>query len=278
MPELPEVETVRRGLIPVLEGRRLIRVVARRPDLRLPLPENLGQCLVGRRVMRLDRRGKYLLWHVDGNVVLIVHLGMSGRMRIFEGPPPPEELHDHVIFSTEDEVTIRFCDPRRFGLILLSETSVLASHRLLASMGPEPLDEAFNGPFLARQLAGRKSPIKTALMDQRLVAGLGNIYVCEALFRSAISPLRRSGSIGAVRAERLVAAIKTVLLDAIAAGGSTLRDHRRPDGELGYFQHRFDVYDREGKPCSECPDGTCPGVRRIVQGGRSTFYCSKWQR
>jgi formamidopyrimidine-DNA glycosylase len=278
MPELPEVETVRRGLIPVLEGRRLTRVVARRPDLRLPLPPDLGQRLIGRRVLRLDRRGKYLLWHVEDDAVLIVHLGMSGRMRIFEGPPPPEEAHDHVIFTTEDDVTIRFCDPRRFGLVLLCETSALSSHRLLAPMGPEPLDAVFDGPFLARQLAGRASPIKTALMDQRLVAGLGNIYVCEALFRAGISPLRRAGSIGAARVVRLVDAIKAVLLDAIAAGGSTLRDHRRPDGELGYFQHRFAVYDREGQPCPECAEGTCPGVRRIVQGGRSTFYCSKRQR
>lgn len=278
MPELPEVETVRRGLIPVLEGRRLKRVVARRPDLRLPLPPDLGQRLIGRRVLHLDRRGKYLLWHVEDDAVLIVHLGMSGRMRIFDGPPPPEEAHDHVIFTTEDDVTIRFCDPRRFGLVLLCETSALASHRLLAPMGPEPLDAVFDGPFLARQLAGRASPIKTALMDQRLVAGLGNIYVCEALFRAGISPLRRAGSIGAARVVRLVDAIKAVLLDAIAAGGSTLRDHRRPDGELGYFQHRFAVYDREGLPCPECAEGTCPGVRRIVQGGRSTFYCSKRQR
>lgn len=278
MPELPEVETVRRGLIPVLEGRRLTRVVARRPDLRLPLPPDLGQRLTGRRVLRLDRRGKYLLWHVEGDAVLIVHLGMSGRMRIFDGAAPPEEAHDHVIFSTEDGATIRFCDPRRFGLILLTEESELASHRLLAPMGPEPLDPGFDAAFLARQLAGRASPIKSALMDQRLVAGLGNIYVCEALYRSGISPRRRSGSIGAARVARLADAIKTVLREAITAGGSTLRDHRRPDGELGYFQHSFAVYDREGEPCPECAQGTCPGVRRIVQSGRSTFYCSRRQR
>ncbi len=278
MPELPEVETVRRGLVPVLEGRRLTRVIARRADLRRPLPPDLGQRLTGRRVERLERRAKYLLWRIEGGDVVILHLGMSGRVKVFTADPPAEERHDHLIFETEDGVVVRFCDPRRFGSLDLSSAADLAGHPLLRDLGVEPLEPGFDAAYLARRLAGKTGPIKAALLDQRVIAGLGNIYVCEALFRAGISPLRRAGSIVGIRATRLAAAIRSVLGEAIAAGGSSLRDHRRPDGELGYFQHSFAVYDREGHACPACAQGACPGVRRIVQAGRSTFYCSARQR
>lgn len=278
MPELPEVETVRRGLVPVLEGRRLTRVIARRADLRRPLPPDLGQRLTGRRVERLERRAKYLLWRIEGGDVVILHLGMSGRVKVFTVDPPAEERHDHLIFETEDGVVVRFCDPRRFGSLDLSTADALAGHPLLRDLGVEPLEPGFDAAYLAQRLAGKSGPIKAVLLDQRVIAGLGNIYVCEALFRAGISPLRRAGSIAGVRATQLATAIRSVLGEAIAAGGSSLRDHRRPDGELGYFQHSFAVYDREGHACPACAKGACPGVRRIVQGGRSTFYCSARQR
>ena len=278
MPELPEVETVRRGLVPVLEGRRLVRVIARRGDLRRPLPPDLGQRLTGRRVERLERRAKYLLWRIEGGDVVILHLGMSGRVKVFPADAPAEERHDHLIFETDAGAVVRFCDPRRFGSLDLTTDGELAGHVLLRDLGPEPLEAAFDAACLESRLAGRSGPIKMALMDQRLVAGLGNIYVCEALFRAGISPRRRAGSVSGGRASRLVTAIREVLGEAIAAGGSSLRDHRQPDGELGYFQHRFAVYDREGQGCPACPGGACPGVRRIVQSGRSTFYCPARQR
>jgi formamidopyrimidine-DNA glycosylase len=278
MPELPEVETVRRGLVSVLEGRRLARVIARRGDLRWPLPPDLGQRLTGRRVERLERRAKYLLWRIEGGDVVILHLGMSGRVKVFTADPPAEERHDHLIFETEDGAVVRFCDPRRFGSLDLTTDGELAGHALLRNLGPEPLETGFDAAYLARRLTGKTGPIKAALMDQRLVAGLGNIYVCEALFRAGISPRRRAGSLSVPRLERLAEAVRAVLGEAIVAGGSTLRDHRRPDGELGYFQHRFAVYDREGQACPACTRGACPGVRRIVQAGRSTFYCPARQR
>ncbi len=278
MPELPEVETVRRGLVPVLEGRRLIRVIARRADLRRPLPPDLGQRLTGRRVERLERRAKYLLWRIEGGDVVILHLGMSGRVKVFTADPPPEERHDHLIFETEDGAVVRFCDPRRFGSLDLTTADALMDHPLLRDLGSEPLVPEFDATYLARRMKGKTGPIKASLMDQRVIAGLGNIYVCEALFRAGISPLRRAGTIAGLRAERLVVAIRSVLGEAIAAGGSSLRDHRRPDGELGYFQHSFAVYDREGQACPACAKDRCPGVRRIVQSGRSTFYCSARQR
>jgi formamidopyrimidine-DNA glycosylase len=281
MPELPEVETVRRGLVGVLEGRRIARVAARRPDLRVAFPPDFAARLEGRRVTTLDRRAKYLLARLDDGWVWAIHLGMSGRMTV--GRPdalPPLDLHDHVVIDTEDGTEIRFRDPRRFGLMALIERDRLADHPLFKGLGPEPLAPEFGGSRLALALKGRRTSIKAALLDQRLVAGLGNIYVCEALFRSGLSPRRMAGRVQGGLAVELAAAIVAVLTDAIAAGGSSLRDHRQPSGELGYFQHRFAVYDREGKPCPGC---TCDvkltgGIRRIVQGGRSTFYCPRRQR
>ena len=276
MPELPEVETVRRGLAPVLEGHRLIRVQARRPDLRRPLPDDFAGRIEGRRVLSCGRRGKYLLIHLDDGRVLIVHLGMSGRILIFRDRAPPLDAHDHVIFETDGGVTIRYNDQRRFGLMALAWADSLESHPLLAGLGPEPLGNAFGGPVLAERLAHRSSPIKSALMDQSVVAGLGNIYACESLFRAGLSPRRRAGTVGPVRARRLADAIRRVLGEAIEAGGSSLRDHRLPSGELGYFQHAFAVYGRDGESCPGC---TCGGaIRRIVQSGRSTFYCHLRQR
>jgi len=285
MPELPEVETVRLGLSPVLEGHRLAWVEVRRGDLRIPFPERFAARLEGRRVARLARRAKYILVHfTDGGEVLLIHLGMSGRM-VVAGPGlanAPREVspHDHVVIETDAGARVVFNDARRFGLMTLIAPDAVAAHPLLAGLGPEPLDDTFTGRALAARLKGRATSIKAALLDQRNVAGLGNIYVCEALFRAGLSPRRRAGTVQGGRAERLVAAIKQVLADAIAAGGSTLRDHRRPDGELGYFQHRFSVYDREGQPCPGC---VCEvtrtgGIRRIVQGARSTFYCALRQR
>lgn len=279
MPELPEVETVRRGLATVLEGRRLVRVQALRPDIRVPLPPDFVQALTGKRVASLGRRAKYLLMAVEGGPVVIGHLGMSGRMTVAAGEPPPGK-HDHVRFVTNDGVTVSFCDPRRFGLMVFAEADGLDRHPLLAGLGPEPLDESFTAAVLAAALAGRASPIKAALLDQRTVAGLGNIYVSEALFRAGISPLRLAGSLTRREVARLVPAIKAVLGEAIAAGGSSLRDHVQPSGELGYFQHRFAVYDRAGEACPgcDCDRARTGGIRRIVQSGRSTFYCSQRQR
>ena len=276
MPELPEVETIRRGLAPVLEGRRFTRVRARRADLRRPLPDNFADRIEGRRVLSCGRRGKYLLIHLDDGQVLIAHLGMSGRIMIYPNPPPPLDRHDHVIFETGAGATIRFNDRRRFGLMALARADALDFHPLLAGLGPEPLGNAFDGPVLARRLKGRVAPLKSALMDQSVVAGIGNIYACESLFRAGLSPRRRAGTVGPVRAHRLAAAIRRVLGEAIEAGGSTLRDHRLPSGELGYFQHAFAVYGRGGEPCPRCACGG--GIRRIVQSGRSTFYCPMRQR
>jgi formamidopyrimidine-DNA glycosylase len=277
MPELPEVETVCRGLRPVLEGHRLERVIARRPDLRFPLPDGFGQRLTGRRVTRVGRRAKFMLITLDDGWVVIGHLGMSGRMRIFDKPPlPPEEPHDHVILETDTGAVIRFNDPRRFGFLDLVEEAALAENRFLAGLGPEPLDAAFDALELARRLAGKATPLKAALLDQRVVAGLGNIYVSEALHMAGLSPKRKAGTVGPARAGRLVEAIKAVLERAIAAGGSSLRDHRQTNGELGYFQHDFQVYGREGEACPRC--GQAHAVKRLVQSGRSTFFCSHCQR
>ena len=280
MPELPEVETVRQGLADVLEGRRLHRVQAMRPDLRFPLPENFEGRLSGRQVEKLARRGKYLLIHLQERLTLIAHLGMSGRFRIFNTSPPPLERHDHVVFEVEGGISVRFNDPRRFGFMDLADTDTLAGHKMLKNMGPEPLANDFNGPVLAAALKGRKSPIKAALLDQSVIAGMGNIYVSEALFRAGLSPKRKSGTVQGGRAENLARAIRDVLNEAIAAGGSSLRDHRQPSGELGYFQHSFAVYGCTGQPCPGC---TCDptrtgGIRRITQSGRSTFYCAAKQR
>jgi len=276
MPELPEVETVRRGLAPVLEGHRLARVVIRRRDLRWPLPDDFGQRLTNREIVAVDRRAKFLLIRLDDGTVWIAHLGMSGRFRIFDGPPPPEETHDHVIVETEAGVVIRYNDPRRFGFMDLTTNEDLDTYPMLAAMGPEPLGGDFTAVVLAGRLKGRAAPIKAALLDQHTVAGLGNIYVCEALHQAGISPKRKARSVQGGRAERLHAAIQDVLSRAIEAGGSSLRDHRQPDGELGYFQHNFLTYGRADKNCRRCGDGHL--IRQFVQSGRSTFYCPNCQR
>ncbi|MCF4167447.1 bifunctional DNA-formamidopyrimidine glycosylase/DNA-(apurinic or apyrimidinic site) lyase [Zavarzinia compransoris] len=275
MPELPEVETVCRGLALALEGRRLSRVVARRPDLRLPLPVDLSARLEGRIVAAIRRRAKYMLWEMDDGTVLIGHLGMSGRMHVGEGAMPDPKPHDHVTFETVEGPWVIFNDHRRFGLMVLDHRDTLDGHPLLAGIGPEPLGNRFDGPTLSRALAGRRTPIKAALLDQKVVAGLGNIYVSEALFRARISPLREAATVAGARAARLVPAIRDVLNEAIAAGGSTLRDYVRADGELGYFQHSFKVYDREGAPCPACDRSV---ILRIVQSNRSTYYCPRCQK
>ena len=268
MPELPEVETTVRGLEHVLKGRRIARVEARRPDLRRALPVDLGQRLTGARVTSLRRRAKYGVINTDRGDSLIFHLGMSGRWRI---DPTDIEKHDHLLVETDDERRLALNDARRFGSLDIVRTDELADWPPFKALGPEPLD--ITADELKRRLDGRIAPIKLLLLDQRIIAGLGNIYVCEALFRAGIHPKRPGGSISLERLKRLVPAIHDVLEEAIAAGGSTLRDFASPDGKLGYFSKRFAVYDREGQPCS------CGGaVKRIVQGGRSTFYCPRCQR
>jgi formamidopyrimidine-DNA glycosylase (fpg) len=279
MPELPEVETVRRGLLPKLVGRRIVRLVQRRRDLRIPLPAKFAERVEGRRVLGIDRRAKYLLLRLDDGNTLIAHLGMSGRMTLHDAASAAEhpfDRHDHVVFDMDDGWQVRFNDARRFGLMLLVPTGAVASHKAFKGLGPEPLDDGFDGAALAARLKGRKTPIKAALLDQKTLVGVGNIYACEALFLSGISPRRSAHTVQRERAERLVAAIKQVLLRSIDDGGSTLRDHVQPGGELGYFQTRFKVYDRAGAPC---PTRDCGHlVRRLVQSGRSTFYCARCQR
>jgi formamidopyrimidine-DNA glycosylase len=278
MPELPEVETVMRGLQVRLEGRVLRRAVARRPDLRWPLPAGLAERLTGARVTGFRRRAKYILMRLDSGWSVLLHLGMSGRMIVEPVGRNDITLHEHIELETDDGWRVGFVDPRRFGSVDLIETEREDSHRLLAGLGPEPLDDAFSIGVLTEALEGKKTPIKAALLDQKIVAGLGNIYVCEALFRARIAPQRVASSVPGARARRLLPAIKQTLTEAIAAGGSSLRDYVQPDGELGYFQHAWKVYGREGAPCPACPsDASCTGVRRIVQSGRSTFYCAKTQ-
>ncbi|MBI1330080.1 MAG: bifunctional DNA-formamidopyrimidine glycosylase/DNA-(apurinic or apyrimidinic site) lyase [Alphaproteobacteria bacterium] len=291
MPELPEVETVRRGLLPVLEGHHIVSAKTRRGNLRIPFPPRFAERLKGRTVQHLRRRAKYLVADLDSGESLIVHLGMSGRMTIYrkgkvfmpgefeQDTIAAEEghgLHDHVIFETDAPARIVFTDHRRFGLMTLLKTDELDADKLFKDIGPEPLGNAFSEPVLSAALKGKKTSIKAALLDQRVVAGLGNIYVCEALFRAHISPKRKASTIAGKRAEVLVPAIKRVLGDAIEAGGSTLRDYAKTDGSLGYFQHRFSVYDREGEPC---PAKGCKGtIKRLVQAGRSTFFCPACQK
>ncbi|MFL6795698.1 MAG: bifunctional DNA-formamidopyrimidine glycosylase/DNA-(apurinic or apyrimidinic site) lyase [Sphingomicrobium sp.] len=267
MPELPEVETTVRGLAKVLDGRRLASVEARRPDLRRALPVDLGQRLTGARVTELRRRAKYGLIDTDRGDTLVFHLGMSGHWRV---DPAEVRKHDHFVLTTDDGRTVALNDARRFGSLDLVRTDELADWPPFMALGPEPLD--LDARDLRRRLAGRTAAIKLLLLDQRIVAGLGNIYVCEALYRAGIHPRRAGGSISLDRLKRLVPAIHDVLAEAIAAGGSTLKDFVSPDGELGYFSKAFAVYDREGQPCGR--GGT---VRRIVQGGRSTFYCPQCQ-
>lgn len=279
MPELPEVETVRRGLVPHLLGQPIARVEVRRPDLRWPLPPDLVQVLTGATVTALDRRSKYLLGTLDRGPQLLMHLGMSGRFLVeggslgqFHRDPSMLPQHDHMVLTMADGTRITFNDARRFGMIDLIRAG--ESHPLLAKLGPEPLGDGSLG--LVEAFRGRRAPVKQVLLDQRRVAGLGNIYVSEALHRAGIDPRRAAGRIAAPRIAALEGHIRDVLTDAIAAGGSSLRDHRQASGELGYFQHSFRVYDREGQPC---PRPGCGGtVRRIVQGGRSTFFCPTCQR
>ncbi len=280
MPELPEVETVVRGLRPHLEGRRLVRVLQRRPNLRFPLPENFAARLQGRRVLGIDRRAKYILIRLDGEETLLCHLGMSGRMVLGRNNNEPLDPHDHVVFETETGAVIRFNDARRFGMMDLVASDALATHKLLCNLGPEPLGNRFDGKSLAASLKDRRAPIKAALLDQKIVAGLGNIYACEALFLAGLSPRRRAYTVQGGRAERLAWAVRDVLLRAIDAGGSSLRDFVHADGELGYFQHQWAVYAREGEVCPgcDCDHRKRGGIRRLVQSGRSTFYCPTRQR
>ena len=290
MPELPEVETVRRGLEPILVGNAFARVEQRRPDLRFPLPKRFGERLSGRTIEALDRRAKYLLARLDDGEVLVMHLGMTGRfsvdqngaLGIFAHEASKAPKHEHIVFHLGNGTSLRYSDARRFGYMDLIPGKGLESHALFKGLGIEPLSRALTPDWLASRLKGKATSIKAALVDQKLIAGLGNIYASEALYRPRISPLRLAGSLvtksgkPAKQIEALVAAIKAVLEDAIKAGGSSLRDYRRANGELGEFQHRFKVYGREGKPCSR--KGCGGTVRRIVQGGRSTFYCPTCQR
>jgi len=287
MPELPEVETVRRGLQPVLEGARLSRVEARRADLRFPFPDGFVQRLTGARIEKLERRAKYLMARLDRGETLVMHLGMSGRFEIarpegsvrpgeFHYAPDPDPKHAHVVFETEAGGRVTYYDPRRFGYMDLIETTALGSHPWFAGLGPEPLSDDFDARRLVEAFAGRKQGPKTLLLDQRVVAGLGNIYVCEALHRARISPFKPAGGVEAARLGPLVANVREVLQEAIEAGGSSLKDYAAADGALGYFQHRFRVYDREGEPC---PNPGCKGViGRQAQAGRSTFYCPVCQK
>ncbi len=283
MPELPEVETVRRGLMPVMEGQVIARAEVNRPDLRWPFPDHMADRLTGQHVLRLRRRSKYILADLGSEETLLIHLGMSGRMTVSGDPlgrfvrdHPQAQKHDHVVLHMENGARVTFNDARRFGAMDLISTLGAEQHKLLAELGPEPLGNAFDEDYLIRAFKGRRTPVKAALLDQRIVAGLGNIYVCEALFRAGISPRRLSGNIRADRVAALVPIVRQVLQDAIDAGGSSLRDFRQADGELGYFQHSFDVYGREGEPCRT--KGCRASVRRIVQSGRSSFYCAQCQR
>lgn len=281
MPELPEVETVRRGLAPVMEGQVIIRAEVNRPDLRWPLPDRMAERLTGQRIMTLRRRSKYILADLWSGETLLIHLGMSGRMLIsgamvgeFHHDHPAPQKHDHVVLTMSGGARITFNDARRFGAMDLMATATAETHPLLVSIGPEPFGNDFSEPYLAARLKGRNTPIKSALLDQRIVAGLGNIYVCETLFRAGISPLRLAGKVRKPGA--LVPIIRQVLTEAIDAGGSSLRDYRQTDGELGYFQKHFQVYGREGQPC-ETPG--CNGtITRTVQSGRSSFWCPVCQR
>lgn len=287
VPELPEVETVRRGLCPAMEGRVIERAEIRREGLRWPFPLRLAERLTGARVLRLRRRSKYILADLDTGESLLIHLGMSGRMTVsglraafvpgrFHHTHPAAQKHDHVVLHMAGGARVTFNDPRRFGALDLIATDSADAHPLLAALGPEPLGNAFSARYLAARLKGRKAPIKPLLLDQRIVAGLGNIYVSEALHRAGIHPARAGGRIACTRLERLVQEIRLVLHAAIDAGGSSLRDYRQADGELGYFQHEFRVYDRQGRPC---PTPDCGAtIRRFVQGGRSSYYCPRCQR
>ena len=283
MPELPEVETVRRGLSPAMEGVVIERADVNRPDLRWPFPDQMAERLSGQRVDRLRRRSKYILADLDSGETLLIHLGMSGRMTVSGDPlgqfvhnHPAPEKHDHVVFHMANGARITFNDPRRFGAMDLLPTDTAHEHKLLSVLGPEPLGNDFHEQHLIDAFRGKNTPVKSALLDQRIVAGLGNIYVCEALYRGGVSPRRKAGQISEQRVAALVPIIRQVLEEAIRAGGSSLRDFRQADGELGYFQHSFDVYGREDEPCRT--EGCDAKVKRITQSGRSSFYCAQCQR
>ena len=289
MPELPEVETVLRGLEPVMVDQKIRNAEIRRPDLRWPFPENMSERLTGVTILRLHRRSKYILCDLDSGETLLIHLGMSGRMTIshagnesddflgnFQYKPSTPAKHDHVILDMQAGVRISFNDARRFGAMDLIDTKNLFDHKLIKSLGPEPLGNEFNSPYLHLKLKSKTAPIKSALLDQRIVSGLGNIYVCESLWRAGINPKRLSGKISRKKIDVLVPIIRDVLQEAISAGGSSLKDHRQTNGDLGYFQHSFAVYGREGK---ECHSQDCSElIKRIVQSGRSSFYCAKCQK
>ncbi|NOD49391.1 MULTISPECIES: bifunctional DNA-formamidopyrimidine glycosylase/DNA-(apurinic or apyrimidinic site) lyase [unclassified Ruegeria] len=283
MPELPEVETVRRGLSPAMEGVVIEQADVNRPDLRWPFPERMAERLTGQRVDRLRRRSKYILADLSSGETLLIHLGMSGRMTVSGDPlgrfvheHPMPEKHDHVVFHMANGARVTFNDPRRFGAMDLMPTATADDHKLLSVLGPEPLGNDFHEEHLIEAFKGKNTPVKSALLNQGIVAGLGNIYVCEALYRGKVSPRRKAGQISASRVAALVPIIRQVLQDAIEAGGSSLRDFRQADGELGYFQHSFDVYGREGEPCRT--EGCGATIKRITQSGRSSFYCVQCQR
>ncbi len=283
MPELPEVETVRRGLSPAMEGAVIERADVNRPDLRWPFPARMAERLTEQRVDRLRRRSKYILADLSSGETLLIHLGMSGRMTVSGDPlgqyaheHPMAQKHDHVVLHMANGARITFNDPRRFGAMDLLPTATAEQHKLLSVLGPEPLGNDFHEQHLIDAFKGKNSPVKSALLDQGIVAGLGNIYVCEALYRGKVSPRRKAGQISAPRVAALVPIIRKVLQDAIEAGGSSLRDFRQADGELGYFQHSFDVYGREGEPCRT--EGCGAEIKRITQSGRSSFYCAQCQR
>ncbi|OBZ96941.1 5-hydroxymethyluracil DNA glycosylase [Pararhizobium polonicum] len=296
MPELPEVETVRRGLTPAMEGALLVRAELRRPDLRFPFPAGFAALVSGRRIISLGRRAKYLLIDLEGDDVIIAHLGMSGSFRVEEGrasdmpgdfhhPRGKDEKHDHVVFHLENAggpARVIYNDPRRFGFMDIARRDTLTAHAFFRDLGEEPTGNVLDADYLAARFAGKAQPLKSALLDQKNIAGLGNIYVCEALWRSGLSPLRAAGTLVDAKGKPkktlvlLTEAIRAVIADAIAAGGSSLRDHIQTDGTLGYFQHSFSVYDREGEPCRT--PGCGGTVARVVQAGRSTFHCPKCQK
>ena len=283
MPELPEVETVRRGLMPAILGQIIFMAEVNRPDLRWPFPKNMAKRLTGARVTALRRRSKYILMDLDRGETLIIHLGMSGRMLIsgfqlgnFFTEHPAAEKHDHVVFHMENGARVTFNDARRFGAMDLATTAEVENHKFLTSLGPEPLGNSFNEGYLKGALTGKNTPIKTALLDQRIIAGLGNIYVCEVLYRSKILPTQKAATLSKLAIGKIVPTIREVLEEAILAGGSSLKDYRQTGGELGYFQHNFQVYGREGETCKE---KVCKGtIKRITQAGRSSFFCPQCQR
>jgi formamidopyrimidine-DNA glycosylase len=281
MPELPEVETVRRGLAPAMEGKRILRVETRRKDLRFPFPANFNQRIEGAKLSHMGRRAKYLVAELSNGEALIMHLGMTGRFTVHGKTPGKfhhdaggDEKHDHVVFEMQGGARVVFNDARRFGFMDLWPTETLSTYAPFAGMGPEPISNAFSGAYLHEAFRGKKTPVKSALLDQNVVAGLGNIYVCEALHRSGISPKKLAGAIRRDRLELLAVEVRKVIEEAILAGGSTISDYKSTGGELGYFQHAFRIYDREGEPCLTCERP----VKRIVQSGRSTFYCAACQK